>query len=165
MIGDVIFFKKERSFISRIIAFMTKSEYSHVGLIVAYDELNNYATIIESNRFVDTRITILKLNEEHHVVYTTGEKPQEQIDRILKYAYGAIGTKYDYMQIFGLFIALLFKTKKHRWFNSRNKLICSEFIDLAYYKAGVKRNDSIKLGDVTPQELLEVYDFRIRKGV
>src|SRR5690606_29684225 len=100
MIGDVIFFKKERSFISRIIAFMTKSEYSHVGLIVAYDELNNYATIIESNRFVDTRITILKLNEEHHVVYTTGEKPQEQIDRILKYAYGAIGTKYDYMQIF-----------------------------------------------------------------
>lgn len=165
MIGDVIFFRKDDTLISRIIAHITNSEYTHVGLIVAYDELTQYATIIESNRFVDTRIVILKLDKERHVVYTTGDKPKEQTERILKYAYEAIGTKYDYLQIIGMFLSLLFKCRRDRLFNSKNKLICSEFIDIAYFKAGVKRNGSRKLGDVTPQELFEVYDFKVRKGV
>lgn len=144
---------------------MTKSEYSHVGLIVAYDEFSRIATVVESNRFVNTRITLVGLSDCKHTVYTTGEKPKEQIDRMLKYAYSTIDIKYDYMQILGLFFALLFNSKKHRWFNSKNKFICSELIDLVYYKVGVKRNNVIKLGNVTPQELLEVYDFRIREGV
>jgi hypothetical protein len=165
MIGDVVFFKKDTSFISRIIAKMTKSEYSHVGLVVAYDELTKEATIIESDRFVNTRINRIILDDKKYVVYTTGDKSKEQEDKILKYAYRHLGVKYDYFQILGLFISLLFKGEVNRYFNSANKLICSELIDLAYYTSGVKRDNSIKLGDVTPQELLEVYEFKVRKGV
>jgi len=107
---------------------------------------------------------MIELDENKHVIYTTGDKPEEQIDRILKYAYKSIGIKYDYLQILGLFLSLLFRNKVNRWFNSANKLICSEFIDIAYYSAGVERKTIVNLGDVTPQELLDVYDFRIRKG-
>jgi hypothetical protein len=163
MIGDVIFFKKDSSFISRIIAKVTNSEYTHVGLIVAYDELTNTATIIESNRFVNTRVNRITLDDKY-VVYTTGEKPKEQVDRLLSFAYRNLNVKYDYFQILGLLISLLFKGE-NRYFNNSNRMICSELIDLAYYTAGVKRIDGVNLGNVTPQELLEVYEFRIRKGV
>jgi Permuted papain-like amidase enzyme, YaeF/YiiX, C92 family len=163
MIGDVIFFKKDSSFISRIIAKVTKSEYTHVGLIVAYDDLTNTATIIESDRFVNTRVNRITLDDKY-VVYTTGEKPKEQTDRIIKFAYRNLNVKYDYLQILGLLISLLFKGE-NRYFNSSNKLICSELIDLAYYTAGVKRLNSVNLGNITPQELLDIYEFKVRKGV
>lgn len=158
MIGDVVFFKKDNSLISKVIANITKSEFTHVGLIVAYDEKTKIATIIESNRFVETRLTRVQL-DSNHVVYTTGDKPREVQDRILKFAYEQVGKKYDYLQILGLFLSLLLKGERYVVFNSSNKLICSELIDLAYYKAGVKRKTNISIGDVTPQELLKVYDF------
>jgi hypothetical protein len=162
MIGDVVFFRKDSSFISRMIAFMTKSDYSHVGIIVAYDELTGLATIIESDRFVNTRINRLQIDDEKHVVYTTGNKSKEQVDRIIKFAHEALGAKYDYFQILGLFLSLL--SKGDRYFNSANRYICSELIDLAYYKAGVKRLTDMNIGNISPQELLEVYEFRVRKG-
>lgn len=163
MIGDVIFFKKNDSFISRIIAYFTKSEYTHVGLIVAYDELSNIATIIESDRFVDTRINIIELDQQKHEIYTV-DKSQDETDRVLEYAYKSVGIKYDYLQILGLLISLVFGTE-YRFFDRKNKLICSELIDLSYYKAGIKRSTDMNLGSITPQELLQVYDFkRIRKG-
>lgn len=160
MIGDVIFFKKDSSFISRAIAFMTKSDYSHVGLIVAHDELTNTVTIIESDRFVNTRENTFKL-EDRHVVYTTGEKPKEQVDLIMKFARKSVGVSYDYLQILGLFISLIFKGE--RFFNSANKYICSELIDLAYFKAGVPRKNFEDIGNVTPEELLYVYELKTRE--
>ena len=159
MIGDVVFFRKDNSLISKVIANITKSEFTHVGLIVAYDEKTKIVTIIESNRFVETRLTRVQL-DENHVVYSTGDKPKEMQDRILKYAYSQIGVKYDYFQIIGLFLSLLLQGGRYAFFDSSNKLICSELIDLAYYKAGVKRKTNLNIGDITPQELLEVYDFK-----
>lgn len=165
MIGDVLFFRKdENSFISRAIAKMTKSEYSHVGIIIGYDKANNVVTIIESNRFVDTRVDLIELDKCKHVIYTIGDKSKEQMDLMRKLSYKAIGIKYDYMQIVGLFFSLLLNRREYAWFNSGNKLICSEFVDIVYYKSGVKRKGVYSLGNVTPQELFEVYDFRIRKG-
>lgn len=165
MIGDVIFFRKDKSsFISRVIAKMTESEFTHVGIIIGYDKANNMATIVESDRFVNTRVNLVELNKDLHVVYTTGDKSQQQIDMMMKLSYKAIGIKYDYFQIFGLFLSLLLKRREYAWFNSTNKLICSELIDIVYYKSGVERYGAYKLGNVTPKELFEVYDFRIREG-
>lgn len=166
MIGDVIFFKKnETSFISRIVAKMTKSEYTHVGLIVAYDDLSCEITIIESDRFTNTKINRITLDCTKYVIFTTGDKPKEQVEKIVRYGYRHLNVKYDYLQILGLFLSLLSRGKIDRYyFNSRNKLICSELIDLAYYTSSVKRLTNINLGNITPQELLEVYEFKVRKG-
>jgi hypothetical protein len=166
MIGDVVFFRKNSSFTSKVIAKMTKSEFTHVGLIIGYDKENKIVKIVESNRFVNTRIDTIELKKCKHVVYTTvEEKTQEQIYAIMNLAYKFVGVKYDYWQIIGLFFSLLFKKRENAWFNSKNKLICSELIDIIYYKAGIKRKGVYSLGNVTPQELFEVYDFRIRKEV
>lgn len=163
MIGDVIFFRKDSSIISRIIAFLTKSEFSHVGLIVGYDKTTGLVTVIESNRLVNTRMNIIQLDANLHVIYTVQDKTSEQMERILKFANDSIGVKYDYLQIIGMFISIIFG--KDRYFNSINKYICSELIDLSYYKAGIKRLTELNIGEVYPQELLEVYDFKVRKEV
>lgn len=159
LVGDVVFFKKTDSIISRLISSITKSEYTHVGLIVAFDEETNIATIVESERFVTTRIRTVQI-DNNHTIFTTGEKPKDQIDRIVKYAYNSIGKEYDYWQVFGLFLSLTFKGDRFSFFNSTNKLICSELIDLAYFTSGVKRKNMSNIGNVTPRELLEVYDFK-----
>lgn len=159
MIGDVVFFKKTDSLISRAIACVTKSEYTHVGLIVGYNENTKIATIIEANGFVNTRVRTVQI-DDNHVIFTTGEKPKEQIDKIVKFAYNSLGKKYDYLQVFGLFLALTLKGDRYSFFNSTNKFICSELIDLAYYTSGVKRKTTANIGNVTPCELLEVYDFK-----
>ena len=162
MVGDVIFFKKNSSFISRVIAYMTESEYSHVGLIVAYNKHTNVVEVIESNRFVNTRKVAMKLDDCVHVIYEV-EKTEKQENMILKYANKAIGMKYDYAQLFGIFISLLFDSNGKRYFNSKNKLICSELIDIILFKSGVKRNTYDRLGNITPQELLNYYEFKVKR--
>ncbi|AZU98923.1 putative cell wall-associated hydrolase [Bacillus phage pW2] len=159
MIGNLVFFKEANSFISRLIAKVTKSEFTHVGLIVEHDETTGIVTIIESNRFIRTRVKRLQLNERH-VIYTIGNQPQEVVDNIVKFAYKNLGRRYDYLQILGLFISLSFRRERNIYFNSKNKLICSELVDLAYYTSGVKRKTNQNLGNITPQELLEVYDLK-----
>jgi len=159
MIGNLVFFKQTNSFISRLIAKVTKSEFTHVGLIVGHDETTGVLTIIESNRFIRTRVARLQLNERH-VIYTIGEQPKEVVDKIVKFAYKNLGKRYDYLQLLGLFISLSFERKRNIYFNSKNKLICSELVDLAYYTSGVKRNTNKNLGNITPQELFEVYNLK-----
>lgn len=159
MIGNLVFFKQTNSFISRLIAKVTKSEFTHVGLIVGHDETTGVLTIIESNRFIRTRVARLQLNERH-VIYTIGEQPQEVVDKIVKFAYKNLGKRYDYLQLLGLFISLSCERQRNIYFNSKNKLICSELVDLAYYTSGVKRKTNENLGNITPQELFEVYDLK-----
>lgn len=159
MIGNLVFFKKTNSFISRTIAKVTNSEFTHVGLIVGYDESTGVITIIESDGFVKTRVSRLEL-DERYVIYTTGNQPQEVIDGIVEYAYSKLGTSYDYLQIITLFMSLVFKRERNAYFSTTNKFICSELVDMAYYTAGVKRKSNKNIGNVTPQELFEVYDLR-----
>lgn len=161
MIGDVLFFKKKDSFISTIIADFTKSDFTHVGIIVGYDSFTQEMTIIESDRFIKTRIERIRFDDNQHVLYSVGIKSQEVEDRIVKYAHETIGTDYDYLQIFGLFLSLVLKGNKCAVFNSSNKYICSELIDMVYVKSGVKRKNLQNVGNVTPQELLELYEFKI----
>ncbi|MFS0905812.1 hypothetical protein AB3N02_22575 [Priestia aryabhattai] len=164
MIGNVLFFKRTTSIISRVIANITNGEYTHVGLIVAYDEMTGIATIIESDRFVSTRLTRVQLNENHAIFAT--EMTEEQRNLVIKFAFKSLGEKYDYLQVFGLFLSLLFKKERYAFFNSSNKLICSELIDLSYYKAGVPRKNQNNIGNITPVELFEVYELHdVRKGL
>jgi uncharacterized protein YycO len=157
MIGSVVFFKND-SFISNIISNITKSEYTHVAIIVDYDKLTNIATIIESDRFVNTRMTTVYI-DSNHIIYSVMNITDDVRNRIVEYAFNQLGKRYDYLQIFGLFISLVFNGDRYAFFNSSNKYICSELIDLAYYKSGVNRRNSLNIGNITPKELLEVYDF------
>lgn len=165
MIGDVLFFKKKNTFVSKLIANITKSEYTHVGLIVSYDEFSNVFTIIESNRFIRTRIERINFDDASHVIYSIGYKSEETESKIVDHAHEALGIQYDYFQILGLLLSLILQGNKRAMFNSTNKLICSELIDITYIKSDIKRNNMDNVGNVTPQELLEAYPFKMIERV
>jgi uncharacterized protein YycO len=161
MIGSVVLYRDETDFFSRGIAYITKNEWTHASIIIGYDEKTNVATVIESNSFIKTRVTTINITKDH-VVFTPKNMTEEMSGKVVKYAFLKIGTEYDYFQILGLFISLVFKEPRLALFNSRNKFICSELVDKAYQFAGVHRKNQKNLGDVTPSELLDVYDFEKR---
>lgn len=151
-VGDVVMFKPS-SPISFVIAYLTKSEYSHVGLVVGKD------MVVEADRFVNTRLSQIEFDPNRHALYRVPGLLETQKKIIQEYAVSMIGTRYDYWQIFGWFIRLVFGWNKHNLFNRSNYLICSELIDQAYQRAGVPRSCDCPVGDVTPQDLLRIYNF------
>lgn len=165
--GDVLFYKKTDFFISKVIAFLTKSDYTHVAIIINYNEETNIVTVVESNRFTKTKISQIFL-DDNYVIYTIPNKTKEMQDKILKFADLSLGKKYDYLQVLGLFFSLLFKKGRNEYFNNKNKYICSELIDLAYYQAGVPRKNQLNIGNVTPFELIDLYglqEYKVKKEV
>jgi hypothetical protein len=151
--GDIVFFKASDTFISRLIAKLTKSEYTHVGLMVSGKMM------IEANRFIKTRVVPFQFDPELHQVYRL-----EKLDGLTKAVinHRAMLYKdysYDYGQIIGWLLRSIFRLKRDNLFNRANALICSELIDYVYYYSGIKREETYTLGDVTPVQLLEVYDL------
>lgn len=150
--GDVILYKSY-GIIGRTISFITRSPYSHVALAVDED------TVLESDRFINTRLSDIHSRKVVHHVYRVNGITEEQQRNAVNYAMETIGTKYDYLQILGLFFRYVFRLK-YLTFNSYNKFICSENIDYAFIRADIPRKDLEHLLDVSPQELLEKYDLR-----
>lgn len=154
--GDLVFFKKNpRSLISRLISFLTKSEYTHVGLAIGD------STIIDIDRFGISEVREIDFDNEVHSLYRPYGITKDQQESILAYAMILKDDpkRYDYFQIFLLILRLVFG---FNWlsFNRTNKLICSELVDYAYFFAGIPRNNLRKLGDITPSELFQVYELR-----
>jgi Permuted papain-like amidase enzyme, YaeF/YiiX, C92 family len=149
--ADVIFYRPT-GFIGWVISKLTRSEYSHVSIAI------NSTSILESNRFIKSRVSDLEYVADIHSVYRLPNLTEEERNRIVTYALTMSGVSYDYTQLFGLFLRAVFSIDT-TIFNSMNKYICSEVIDLAFMGAGVKRKDDKHIGDITPQELFEKYDL------
>ena len=149
--GDVIFYRPS-GFIGWAISKITKSKYSHVALVVSPDH------IIEANRFIKSRIADLHYTKEIHSVYRLKNLPADTRLKIINNALSMLDVDYDYSQLFGLFLRLVFDIKTNI-FNKVNKYICSEIIDNSFVKAGVPRKDQENIGDITPQELLDKYSL------
>jgi len=147
--GDVIFYRPT-GFIGWLVSKVSKSEYSHVSLAV--DAYN----IIEADRFIKSRISNLFYVEEVHKVYRIRHVTAEQQHKIVESALTMVGVSYDYKQIYGLFMRLVFK-RDSTVFNAANKYICSEIIDYAFQMSDIPRHDQLNVGDITPQELLGKY--------
>jgi hypothetical protein len=146
--GDVVFYKA-KGVIGRIICFVTRSPYSHVALAVDSD------TILESNRFIATRLANIDNGVIHHVYRLEGVT-EEQRKNAVSYAMTTLGTKYDYLQILGLFFRYVLRFN-YLTFNTYNRFICSENIDYSFIQADIPRRDLEHLLDISPQELLEKY--------
>ena len=149
--GDVIFYRPE-GFIGTIISKLTRSEYSHVSLAV------DATTIIEANRFIKSRVVDLNYADDIHRVYRLRNISPGQQEFIVENALTMVGARYDYAQIFGLWLRLVFSIES-KIFNKVNKYICSEIIDKAFILSMVPRKDNLIIGEVSPQELLEKYDL------
>lgn len=159
-VADVVFFRHTDNFISKAIALLTSSEFTHVGLITSVDG-ENKGTIIEADRFIKTRRREFEFDPSLHALYRVPNLTDRQKRDIVSFALTMEGARYDYLQVIGFFIRLVFKLNIGNLFNRSNYLICSELIDKAYYTSGVPRNSVLDIGDVLPNDLLNNYDFRL----
>ncbi|AFQ96518.1 hypothetical protein [Bacillus phage vB_BceM_Bc431v3] len=149
--ADVIFYRP-KSFIGWVISKVTNSPYSHVALAIDSN------TLIEANRFIKTRVVPIEYDNKITHIYRLDNVTQEERGRIVSIALSYEGTDYDYAQIFEMFVRIVFRIKR-TLFNNQQKLTCSEVVDNAFYKAGVKRKDQEFLYDITPEELLHKYSL------
>jgi hypothetical protein len=148
--GDIVFFRSS-SFIGDVICWLSKSEYSHVGLAV------NDTEIVEADRFILTRKVPLNAS---NVVVMRAELTEDQQKQIVSIAESLIGRPYDYLGIFFLFIRCLLnlllpfcKLTIPNPFNDLNKLWCTELVDEVFNQVGIDLVPSRKHGDVTPADL------------
>jgi uncharacterized protein YycO len=150
--GDVIFYKPS-GLIGWVISKITKSPYSHVAIAVDSD------TILESNRFITTRLANIEKGKKVYHVYRLNGVTEIQQRDIVEHSMTTLGTKYDYLQILGLFFRYVFRLN-YLSFNQHNKFICSENIDYAFLMSNIPRRDLQNLLDISPQELFEKYDLK-----
>lgn len=148
--GDVLFYRGT-SLISKVIAWITKSPYTHVALAIGD------GTIIEAQRFIKTTIREINPSEVYEVYRT--ELTEEQKERIHTLAFVYKDTPYDYLEMLGILLRIFTKGRKNL-VESANKVYCSEVIDYIFYASGVKRWNKIHVGDVYPHELIQVYNLR-----
>lgn len=159
MKADVIFYQNSASLFSKLISKLTKSPYSHVAIVVSNKVKDGTVEIMEANRFIKVRRVTLALNPcVHHIYRVPGLTPSQRYLISLTVSQQA-GKPYDYLQIIGWFIRLVFNIKRDNLFNRANLPICSELIDKAFNEAGITRKPYPLVGDVTPQNLLDVYNF------
>jgi uncharacterized protein YycO len=143
--GDIVLFKGT-SFISRIIRFISKGEYTHVALAINSEE------IIEADRFIKTRVR--KLSEGESVILMRSSITEEQGQGIANYALTLVDNEYDYLSVFIWFIRLLFSSHIYGIFNNANRLYCSEVVDRSYQHEGIDLIIDRETGDVLPSEFI-----------
>lgn len=144
-VGDIILYKGN-GFLSKAVKFFTKSEYSHVSMVISDTHL------IEANWYKKSNIIEFKYDETEMEIYRVKDLTIEQQIVILQRVYKYIDKYYDYAQIIGHLIESFGLSISHH-LNSDKKLICSELIDRAYADINIDLVESRKTGDVTPNDI------------
>lgn len=145
---DILLYKGT-SIISKIIRFITKSEYSHSAIVI--DECH----VAECNIWYSFRIRHISYVSDSYDLYRCKEEYNK--DKIMEFIHNNIGSKYDYREILR---CLGFKIK-----DDKNKLICSESVYDCFKYAGCDllpyNEDGITTpSDISKSKLLE----KINKG-
>ena len=101
--GDILLFKAEEDFISKIIAWGTNSVYSHVAVCVAPGM--NLAIEAITRGGVRAR-DISQINQQYDV-YRVKEGNQYDHDKVIAFLVKQLNNKYDYFGVFYLGILKL----------------------------------------------------------
>lgn len=150
-------FRSTDTWISRLIARLTASEFTHIGLVTFTDNGKD-GIIIEADRFIKSSRRAFRFDPERHALYRIVGITDQQATAVVAEAIALEGRHYDYLQIMGLFFRLI-GWDTGSLFNRANSLICSELLDKALHRARLTRKTMYRYGNVTPHELLNVYEF------
>lgn len=127
--GDILACKNN-SFLSRFIRYITKSNFSHLAIVV------NEHEAIESDGIAGF-IKHKNINEyiDYASVYTCDSLSEGQRKNICQYAISKVGEKYDYYLLFVLFCRYMFGWKIRIKDSSAD--VCSELVNDSYGSIGV----------------------------
>lgn len=149
--GDLIF-TRDNGVISRIIRYVTKGKYSHVGVYFGH------GLILEADWNGVVLSSLDKKYHEYEVVSPTKTVNRlEFIERLLR----RVGDGYDYSFLFGNLLYKIFgKAKAFLGFsNDPNRWICSELIATQLKECGEALDKPLEQYD--PQTLREFYIGRV----
>lgn len=154
-IGDIVFFRKNESFVSRIISFVTGSSFSHVGMI--YDIENKGVVIAEALAigfhlsYYNTEDFLLKMATGKRLLKTGNLNPKKVKDAIDR----KIGRPYGFVDLFRILVYKL--TRKTIGEDCSRNLICSEAVARVINSANNNKNLSKEFKKpfdfITPDDL------------
>ncbi len=153
--GDILLYRGER-FGSKIIRAVTRSEYSHAGIVAWW---HGRLMVLEAMSKGVRAMPISKNIRTYKgkVVWYRVKEPvkAEQREAMLNYAKKELGKDYGRLKMILLGAWLIFKldTIQRRLLNRRNKLYCSEYVSLVYKAAGIDLEPEIHDLLMTPQDI------------
>ncbi|MBN1354080.1 MAG: hypothetical protein JW994_05395 [Candidatus Omnitrophica bacterium] len=162
--GDILLFKGEDG-ISKIIAWGTGSEYSHVAICVS-DGMN---LAIEAITRGGVRARDVRNIKSAYDIYRVKESYVYDLDRTISYLVGRLNLKYDYLGVTFLGILKLLskigiplKDAANKWQKKRD-YFCSELCYEAFHKGGgldivpdVPEADITSPADISRSAILEL---------
>ena len=165
--GDIIFCSGDY-FFSKIIQSLTKSTWSHCGIIYKDHDLDR-VLILESETMVGVRlIPVSKYLEDYKethrsykgkIIVATLENPATAPDlkKGISFGLDQLAQPYDNWEIFRILLRILFKKGKRE--RNRN-FICSELVRDIYTRSGVK----IQLHDsyISPDDIWKLQDVKLK---
>jgi hypothetical protein len=149
--GDIVFIRG-KNWISKLIRFFDKGEFSHVAVFVSKNE------IIEAQYTTEARIVPFTY-KDYEVINMNMTTSQMEFVRIL--SKDIEGTRYDLKQILLLFIKLVFGLGGLGKFNDMKQLACSELAGVFLMETGYGGEELI---DMTPNELYRYLKSEVKQG-
>jgi len=163
--GDILLFKAEKDFLSKVIAWGTNSKYSHVAICVS-PEMN---LAIEATTRGGVRARDIRQIKESYDLYRVRDKECLDINDIISYLVSSLNSRYDFMGV--LFLGLLklmskiihksLKNTANKWQKDRD-YFCSELCYEAFYYGGrldivpdILEADTTSPGDIAKSGVVE----------
>jgi hypothetical protein len=150
---DLLFYKGE-GIVSNVIKKVTKSDYSHVALV-----LDDYH-LLEADWKKPLSIRHFSYRAEDYDIYRVEGLMEEHKDRLRRYIVDTINSPYDFALIASHLLNYFFKGKI---VGSPNRFDCSEWIDLAFLYAGVDLLPGIAFSTITPEKLVKSPKIKLVK--
>jgi uncharacterized protein YycO len=161
--GDVLFFRGKGP-VSSTIRWLTKSPYSHVGLVYLFDERVFCLEAIGSGVRLALVSEVVRRYDGRVDYYEVLDASEEQRRKVVGFGFAQLGKLYDRAGIWRFFWSILSgrmdKVRRdHQWF-------CSELVAAAYVDAGLslcdRREEFTSPGDLAGSAKLR-RKFRLKR--
>lgn len=163
--GDILLFKAEKSFLSKLIAWGTNSAYSHVAVCIS-PEMH---LAIEAITRGGVRARDIRKIDQAYDIYRVKGIDQLDLNQIISYLVSKLNSKYDYFGV--IFLGLLklmakivgktLKNIANKWQKDRD-YFCSELCYEAFYHGGkldivpdIPEADTTSPGDIAKSRVVE----------
>lgn len=149
-IGDIILVRDDE-ILGQLIDWAESGIYSHVAIYIGDEK------IIEAQGLKVVGITSL----DTYPFYDVGsvDLSDEEREDLVRYALTQIGTRYDWLLIFLLFLRL--KLHINVPYKKRSRTICSTFVRDCFLHSGIKLTD---IENCTPQEIANSPELKLNIG-
>lgn len=146
-IGTIAFIKGT-SWVSRIVRWVDKGEFTHVAIAVSDTEL------IEAQRFQLVRSVPIS---DAIIEFIDLKLTKEEEEALIREANQLLGKQYDYAQLLWHTLKIISGGRFKR-INNPSRLICSELVSRSLCAAGIVEEEDT-LFDLTPNELFDYLQY------